>query len=135
MVETNQYADYLKQKGSERYREFQFAAESQKQYDDATNKWTEKRPFGLIDCDIDDVQAQQELEDYLAQNNIKIFAKYESHDGMHYILPNRDAAKLDFKRFDVKYRPVNAAVTRRASDEMVTFKGDACLLLYSACGY
>ena len=135
MVETNQYADYLKQKGSERYREFQFAAGAQKQYDDATNKWTEKRPFGLIDCDIDDVQAQQELEDYLAKNNIKIFAKYESHDGMHYLLPNRDAAKLDFKGFDVKYRPVNATVTRRASDPMVTFKGDACLLLYSACGY
>lgn len=135
MSETQQYANTLKSQNKEKYREFQFAAGRQMTHDDKLNKWTEKRPYGIIDCDIDDVNAQKEIEDYLNKNNIKIFHKYESHDGMHYVLPNRDAEKLDFSKFDVKYRPANASTTRRNSDPMVLFKGDACILLYSACGY
>lgn len=135
MSETSAYADSLKKQGKERYREFQFAAGRQMHHDDATNKWSEKRPYGIIDCDIDDVDAQKKLEDYLERNNIEVFKKYASHDGMHYILPSRDAERLDFSQFDKDYRTANAAATRRDSDPMVMFKGDACLLLYSACGY
>lgn len=135
MSETNAYAQKLKNNGQEKYREFQFAAGRQMIDDDPTNKWSEKRPYGIIDCDIDDVDAQQKLEDYLQRHNITIFKKYQTHDGMHYILPSRDASKLDFSWLDRKYRPANAAATRRKSDPMVLFKGDACILLYSACGY
>lgn len=135
MKETNDYANTLKNRGMERYREFQFAAGRQMVNDDPINKWSEKRPYGIIDCDIDDEKAQQELENYLKKNNIQVFHKYASHDGIHYVLNNRDAQRLDFSKFDTKYRTQNAAVTRRKSDPMVLFKGDACILLYSACGY
>ena len=132
MTETNNYAQQLKSNGREKYKEFQFAAGRQMANDDNTVKWTQVRPWGLIDCDIDNPVAQKELEDYLAKNNIKYEYKYESHDGMHYLFSTREAGKLNFQQFD-KYRPANAP--RRASDPMVLFKGDACMLLYSACGY
>ena len=135
MSETTGYADSLKRRGMERGREFQFAAGRKMVHNDPTSEWTKKRPYGLIDCDIDDPQAQKELEDLLAQNNIPIFDKYPSHDGMHYVLNSRDAERLDFTRFDKVYRKGNAAPTRKNSDPMVLFKGDACILLYSACGY
>lgn len=135
MSETTGYADSLKRRGIERGREFQFAAGRKMVNNDPTNDWKKKRPYGLIDCDIDNPQAQKELEDLLAQNNIPIFDKYQSHDGMHYVLNSRDAERLDFTRFDRVYRKGNAAPTRRNSDPMVLFKGDACILLYSACGY
>ena len=63
------------------------------------------------------------------------FDKYQTHDGVHYVLNSRDAERLNFSKFDAKYRTQNAAKTRRNSDPMVLFKGDACILLYSACGY
>lgn len=129
MNQTTAYADSLQKRGLERGREFQFAAGQQKTKDDSVVKWTEVRPWGLIDCDIDDPQAQAELEAYLDRNNIKYEIKYESHDGMHYLFSNRDAQKIDFSYFDRKYRPKNAP--RRQSDPMVLFKADACLLLYS----
>ena len=131
--QTNAYADSLKRRGMERGAEFQFAAGRQMTKDDAHVKWSKVRPWGLIDCDIDDKVAQQELEDYLKKNGIEPEMKYESHDGMHYLFSTRDAERLKFDYFDNKYRPQNAP--RRASDPMVTFKGDACMLLYSACGY
>ena len=135
MSETSKYADSLKARGMERGREFQFAAGRKMVNNDPTSNWKQKRPYGLIDCDIDNVQAQKELEDLLAQNNIPIFDKYPSHDGMHYVLNSRDAERLDFTKFDTKYRKGNAAPTRRNSDPMVLYKADACILLYSACGY
>lgn len=135
MSETNSYANNLKQRGLEKNREFQFAAGRQMTHNDQVNDWERKRPYGIIDCDIDDVNAQKELEDFLAKHNIPIFDKYQTHDGVHYVLNNRDANRLNFSRFDDKYRVQNAAKTRRNSDPMVLFKGDACILLYSACGY
>ena len=133
--ETNTYAQDLKNRGLEKNREFQFAAGRQMIQNDPTNNWKEKRPYGIIDCDIDDSDAQRRLEDFLKRNNVEIFKKYPSHDGMHYVIPNRAAEQLDFSWLDRRYRPQNAQQTRRASDPMVLFKGDACILLYSACGY
>ena len=133
MTQTMGYANSLKSRGMERGAEFQFAAGRQMTKDDANVKWTKVRPWGLIDCDIDDPTAQRELENYLAKNGITPELKYESHDGMHYLFSTRDAERLKFDYFDNKYRPQNAP--RRQSDPMVLFKGDACLLLYSACGY
>lgn len=131
--QTNGYADSLKRRGLEKGREFQFAAGRQMTKDDVNVKWTKIRPWGLIDCDIDNKQAQQELEDYLAKNGITPEMKYESHDGMHYLFSTRDAEKLNFDYFENKYRPSN--IPRRQSDPMILFKGDASMLLYSACGY
>ena len=130
MNQTNAYADSLKQRGMEKNREFQFAAGRQMTADDVNVKWTKVRPWGLIDCDIDDEKAQKELEDYLEKNGIKPEMKYQSHDGMHYLFSNNDAQKLKFDYFDNKYRPNN--VPRRQSDPMVLYKQDACMLLYSA---
>lgn len=44
--------------------------------DDVNVKWTKVRPWGLIDCDIDDANAQKELESYLLKNGIKPEMKY-----------------------------------------------------------
>lgn len=132
MTDANNYAQDLKARGKEKGKEFQFAAGRQMTHDDRNIKWTVIRPWGLIDCDIDDPKVQAELEAYLAKNNIKYEFKYESHDGMHYLFSTRDAEKLDFSYFD-KYRP--GGNTRRKSDPMVLFKGDACMMVYSACGY
>ena len=128
--QTNDYADSLKKRGMEKGREFQFAAGRQMTKDDANVKWTKVRPWGLIDCDIDDANAQKELESYLLKNGIKPEMKYQSHDGMHYLFSTNDAEKLKFDYFDRKYRPQNAP--RRQSDPMVLYKHDACMLLYSA---
>lgn len=133
MVQANNYADALKSRGMEKGREFQFAAGRQMANDDINVKWTKVRPWGLIDCDIDDPKAQAELEKYLEDNGIKYEEKYESHDGMHYLFSNRDAAKLKYDFFDRKYRKPDP--TRRKSDPLIMFKGDACMLLYSPCGY
>lgn len=130
--QTNSYANSLKQRGMERGREFQFAAGRQMTNDDKNVKWTKVRPWGLIDCDIDDKQAQAELEDYLSKNGITPEMKYESHDGMHYLFSTNDAQKLKYDYFE-KYRPKNAP--RRANDPQILYKHDACMLLYSATGY
>ena len=132
---TNAYADSLKQRGLEKGREFQFAAGRQMINDDPHVKWTQVRPWGLIDCDIDDKGAQAELEKYLKDNNIDYEDKYESHDGMHYLFSNRDAQKLKYDFFDKKYRALNGGIPRRNSDPMVMFKGDANMILYSATGF
>lgn len=132
MTDATNYANSLKQRGREPGAEFQFAAGRQMDKDDANVKWTQVRPWGLIDCDIDDKQAQQELEQFLAKNGITPEAKYESHDGMHYLFSTRDAQRLNYDYFDKKYRNNTG---RRNTDPMVLFKGDACMLLYSACGY
>ena len=99
-----------------------------KENDDATVKWTVLRPWGMIDCDVDNKDAQNELEQYLKVNNIIPFDEYESHDGKHYILKTRDAAKLDFS-FMEKYASRN-----RRNDPHCEFKGDAKMILYSPTG-
>ena len=90
--------------------------------------WTKKRPLGLIDCDVDDVKAQGELEDYLRKNNVTVYLKRQSHDGMHYIISIEDAKKLDFS-FMGKYSSNN-----RMGDFNTKFKADSSILVYSAVG-
>ena len=111
-----------------RGRELQHRMGQAKENDDATVKWTVLRPWGMIDCDVDNKQAQAELENYLKDNNIEPFDSYESHDGKHYILKTRDASKLDFS-FLEKYNSRN-----RKNDPNCEFKGDAKMILYSATG-
>lgn len=109
-------------------RELQHRMGQAKENDDATVKWTEIRPWGMIDCDVDDAKAQAELEKYLKDNGIEPFDQYESHDGKHYILKTREAAKLDFS-FLAKYNSRN-----RRNDPNCEFKGDAKMILYSPTG-
>ena len=90
--------------------------------------WTEKRPLGLVDCDVDNVNGQRELEDYLRKNNVKIYLKRQSHDGMHYVISAEDAEKLDFG-FMAKYDSNN-----KVGDFNTKFKHDASMLVYSAVG-
>lgn len=90
--------------------------------------WTVNRPLGLIDCDVDDDHAQQELDNYLASKGIQPLFRKPSHDGMHYVIKIKDAEGLDFSFMD-KY-----ATGNKAGDPNVLFKPDANLLLYSAIG-
>lgn len=90
--------------------------------------WGKEYPLGLIDCDIDIPEAHKELENYLAQNNVQIIKKRQSHDGMHYIVPIEDVQGLDFSFMD-KY-----ATNNRPGDPNVLFKPDAKIPVYSAIG-
>ena len=125
----NNYVQHCKNKGLFRGREFEHAAGQAKEYNDATYEWEKLRPYGLIDMDIPDKAAQKKLDDLLDSFNLKPVEVYESpNGGKHYIMPNRLCKYLNFSEFE-KYRP--QTVTRRASDPMVLFKGDAAILLYS----
>ena len=73
-------------------------------------------------------EAHKELENYLAQNNVQIIKKRQSHDGMHYIVPIEDVQGLDFSFMD-KY-----ATNNRPGDPNVLFKPDAKIPVYSAIG-
>lgn len=90
--------------------------------------WNIIRPYGLVDCDVDNAQAQQELEKYFADNNVDILLKKPSHDGMHYIITIEQAKNLDFGFMD-KYSTNN-----RKGDPNVLFKPDANIIVYSPVG-
>lgn len=118
-----------KKNGLFRGREFHHrVGQSRSGIDPSGVNWTVNRPLGLIDCDVDDVQAQQELDNYLASKGIQPLFRKPSHDGMHYVIKIKDAEGLDFSFMD-KY-----ATGNRAGDPNVLFKPDANLLLYSAIG-
>lgn len=118
-----------KTKGLFKGREFHHRAGQIKSGVDASGvDWGKEYPLGLIDCDIDIPEAHKELENYLAQNNVQIIKKRQSHDGMHYIVPIEDVQGLDFSFMD-KY-----ATNNRPGDPNVLFKPDAKIPVYSAIG-
>lgn len=90
--------------------------------------WTVLRPYGLVDCDVDDENAQAELERYFADNNVDVMLKKQSHDGMHYIISIEQAKNLNFDFMD-KYSTNN-----RKGDKNVLFKPDANIIVYSPVG-
>lgn len=90
--------------------------------------WSIIRPYGLVDCDVDNEEAQAELERYFADNHIEVKLKKQSHDGMHYIIPIEQAKNLDFSFMD-KYSTNN-----RKNDPNVLFKPDANIIVYSPVG-
>lgn len=104
------------------------AGQARSGIDSSGINWTIIRPYGLIDCDIDNVQAQQELEDYFRRNNVHVYKKMQSHDGMHYILSIQDAQDLKFNFMD-KYDTSN-----KPGDPSVLFKPDANMIVYSPVG-
>lgn len=129
LKEVEAYVNHCKQKGLFHNREFEHAAGQAKDRNDRDNNWEEKRPWGLIDNDIPDPEAIKELDDLLKKFNLTPSATYTTpNGGKHYIMPNRDAQHLNFGPFE-KYRPKQH--TRRNSDPMVLFKGDAQMILYS----
>lgn len=90
--------------------------------------WSVIRPYGLVDCDVDNPQAQAELEQYFKDNGVDIKLKRQSHDGMHYIIPIDQAKNLNFDFMD-KYSTNN-----RRGDPNVLFKPDANIIVYSPVG-
>ena len=90
--------------------------------------WTLLRPYGLVDCDVDNEKAQAELEQYFKDNNVDVKMKRQSHDGMHYIIPIDQAKNLNFDFMD-KYSTNN-----RRGDPNVLFKPDANIIVYSPVG-
>lgn len=90
--------------------------------------WTILRPYGLVDCDVDNPQAQAELEQYFKDNGVDIKLKRQSHDGMHYIISIDQAKGLNFN-FMNKYSTNN-----RRGDPNVLFKPDANIIVYSSVG-
>ena len=118
-----------KQTGLFRGREFHHrVGQARDGVDKSGFNWRVIRPYGLIDCDVDNKVAQAELERYLNKNNVDILAKRQSHDGMHYIISSDDGEKLDFS-FMFKYNSKN-----RPNDPNTLFKPDANMILYSAVG-
>ena len=117
-----------KSKGMFKMREFHHAAGQMKVGNDGTHNWEQERPWTLIDCDIDDTVQQQKLEQFLADNGIKIDGMDMSHDGKHYYISDPRVRTLDFSPF------LNAQTNNRPGDPAVLAKGDASMLLYSPCG-
>ena len=87
-------------------------------------------PWVMIDMDIDNKQAWQEMDQYLASKGFNPSIVHKSHDGMHYFFNSPDIANamLSFLQFD-KYTTKN-----RRGDPSILIKRDAKMMLYSPCG-
>jgi hypothetical protein len=58
---------------------------------------TKDFPISMIDIDTTDKNVQQQVLNQLNQNGIQILFTYETlNGGLHIIMPNREACKLDF---------------------------------------
>ncbi len=95
--------------------------------------WSKLRPYGLVDCDVDNAQAQAWLENYFASKGVKIMKKKPSHDGMHYIISIEDGNKCDWDYIS-RYMAKNYNCPNRPGDPPVLFKPDANIMLYSNVG-
>ena len=101
--------------------------------DKSGTNWGKKRPLGLVDCDVDNAQAQAWLENYFSQKGVTIEEKRQSHDGMHYIISIDDGNKCDWKYIN-RYMEQNYNCPNRPGDPPVLFKPDANIMLYSNVG-
>ena len=95
--------------------------------------WGKLRPYGLVDCDVDNTQAQAWLENYFVSKGVNIRIKKPSHDGMHYIISIDDGNKCDWNYIN-KYMEKNYQCPNRPGDPPVLFKPDANIMLYSNIG-
>ena len=113
---------------------FLFSNESQKKI--KGNEKFKKRPWTIIDFDIDDEEVEKEFENYLKQNGVIIRYKLKSHNGTHYLLNYKDMAtarkiNLDLDRFDMRSKTFGV---RHNTDKAVNIDNDNKMLLYSPCG-
>lgn len=95
---------------------------------DGTVDWSKERPWGMTDCDVDNVDAQAELERYHDKQGVKPFDAALSHDGKHYIFNT-----LKPKDFDYSFMQRHNSFNRR-NDPNCEFKPDASIIVYSAVG-
>lgn len=129
MSDTMKYVAYCKKKGLFPGREFEHAAGQHKEFNDRDHNWEEERPRGKFDFDPTQAQAKKEFDEILARFNMKpLFVGQTPSGGWEYIMSDRNGKFLDLRGFE-KYRPHQH--TRRKSDPMVLFKGDAPMCLYS----
>lgn len=129
MKDTMRFVEYCKMRGMFPGREFQHAAGQHKEYNDRDHKWEEERPRGKFDFDPTEEEAKIEFDKLLSKFNMEpLFVGQTPSGGWEYIMNNRDGKYLDLSGFE-KYRPKEH--TRRRSDPMVLFKGDAPMVLYS----
>lgn len=128
MSETKSVVKLDNQRGINGRRSFEERSMQAKFGKNSQNDWDAKRPWTLIDCDIDDPNEQAKLEKFMGDAGHKYAMKYSSHDGMHYLFDNPDISKTDFKPF------LGAKTINRAGDPPVLAKRDANMLLYSSCG-
>ena len=129
-----QKADILKKKGLFPNREFHHRAGQARSGVDRSGKdWTPERPYGLVDCDVDNAQAQAWLENYFVSKGVKVHFKKPSFDGMHYFVTVDDAKKCDWDYVN-RYMAKNYNTQNRPGDPPVLFKPDANAMLYSAIG-
>lgn len=123
-----------KKQGLFKGREFHHRAGQMRTGVDKSGKdWSAERKYGLVDCDVDNAQAQAWLENYFAQKGVDIKVKKPSHDGMHYIISIADANKCDFD-YIARYMAKNYNTRNRPGDPPVLFKPDANTMLYSNVG-
>lgn len=123
-----------KKKGLFKGREFHHRAGQARTGVDASGKnWEQERIYGLVDCDVDNAQAQTWLESYFAQKGVTIHFKKPSFDGMHYIITITDGKKCDWDYIN-KYMEKNYSTRNRPGDPPVLFKPDANAMLYSKVG-
>lgn len=123
-----------KKKGMFKNREFHHRAGQARTGVDRSGKdWSVERKFGLVDCDVDNTQAQSWLENYFAQKGVTVHFKKPSFDGMHYFITIDDGNKCDWNYIN-KYMEKNYNTRNRPGDPPVLFKPDANAMLYSNVG-
>lgn len=105
-----------------------FEKESSRLHDDPRDE--KYYPWVMIDMDIDNQQAWNEMDQYLASQGFNPSIVHKSHDGMHYFFNSPDIANaiLNFAKFN-KY-----VTNNRPGDPAVLIKRDAKMMLYSPCG-
>jgi len=123
-----------KKMGMFKTREFHHRAGQAKSGVDASGTdWSQIRKYGLVDCDVDDPQAQSWLESYFTGKGVTIHFKRPSHDGMHYFITVADSKKCDWNYIN-KYMEKNFHTQNRPGDPPILFKPDANAMLYSNIG-
>ena len=85
-------------------------------------------PMTLIDNDIDDQKAWDDMEKLVKSKGYTPFRSTLSHDGKHFLYKTPDIEKIDFSQFN-RYSTNN-----KPGDPPVLVKRDAKIILYSPCG-
>jgi hypothetical protein len=123
-----------KKRGMFKGREFHHrAGQARTGVDKSGKNWEIDRPMGLVDCDVDNAQAQAWLKNYFIQKGVKIYFEKPSFDGMHYFITIDDGKKCDWDYIN-RYMEKNYFTKNRPGDPPVLFKPDANAMLYAAIG-
>ena len=111
-------------------RQFHHAVGQIKSGNDGVVDWNKVRPLALVDCDIDDIKAQESLRQLFQNNKCNIYFDGASHDGWHFIIDTHGKdLQNEFNAIAQNYPSQN-----KPGDPPILQKQDAYEMLYSPIG-